>query len=228
MINNALTNRSDQQTTSSWSIMSLPIMQRQNYLILHTPAWLHWIVRTLIAPVKSGDVGPPRQVDELTNAKWPGSWPVPSIRGAKSEDADETESRGEELGAGVWVALYIFSTPTIRSHARRDLIRQYSPLDSLPLHLRHFVSVKFVIGYAGESQSAQPNRITEEDDEDEDEESRIRAESEKYQDIVRLPDLVNGENMNDGKTWEWIKYAGVDGKGREAQWILYVLVNPRG
>ena len=42
--------------------------------------------------------------------------------------------------------LHIFSTVSDSSRRKRDLIRRYSPLQSIPMEYRHLVEVKFILG----------------------------------------------------------------------------------
>lgn len=124
---------------------------------------------------------------------------------------ESSDQEGLKAERPVWVALYIFSTPTAASRARRNLIRKYDPLDTLPTHLRSLVRIRFVVGYANPDKAT----LSPEDQLD------VRAmedEAKTYDDMVRLEGLVNGENMNRGKSWEWAVWAGQE--GREAQWVL--------
>jgi len=51
------------------------------------------------------------------------------------------------------------------------------------------------------------------------EEMRIEREDETYGDLIRLERLKNGENMNNGKSLEWVRWIGREG-AREANWLL--------
>jgi hypothetical protein len=192
----------------------LPNMQKQNYLLLRTPTWTHAFIRHRWSPVNAQDLGPPREVKELTVARWAGSWEVPRISytGAEKTDAvQSSDQQGLKAERPVWVALYIFSTPTAASRARRILIRKYDPLDTLPTHLRDLVRVRFVVGYADPDNAPLSP-------EDQLEVTEMEDEQRRFGDMVRLEGLVNGENMNRGKSWEWAVWAGQE--GREAQWVL--------
>jgi len=50
------------------------------------------------------------------------------------------------------------------------------------------------------------------------EEERIEEETKRYGDVVRLEGLAGGENMNQGKSWEWIRWAGK--REQESLWTL--------
>ncbi|KAI9635779.1 uncharacterized protein MKK02DRAFT_33129 [Dioszegia hungarica] len=171
-------------------------------------------IRHRWSPVGAKDLRPPREVKELTAARCAGSWEVPQIPKIGADEMDAVESSDQEglkAERPVWVALYIFSTPTAASRARRNLIRKYDPLDTLPTHLRSLVRIRFVVGYANPDKAT----LSPEDQLD------VRAmedEAKTYDDMVRLEGLVNGENMNRGKSWEWAVWAGQE--GREAQWVL--------
>lgn len=140
---------------------------------------------------------------------------------------EETTGTGNEAGDGsgivaggevdietpAWVMLHIFSMPTKEARRRRDLIRRYHPLQAVPEGYRHLVELKFVLGRA-------PPRGNETDDEWvwEDDEA-LQREEETHGDLLRLEGLKGGENMNEGKSWEWVRHVGREG-ARPAWWVL--------
>jgi hypothetical protein len=108
------------------------------------------------------------------------------------------------------VSLYIFSTSSSKSAGRRRIIREYSPLAPLPEAYRGLVELKFVLGLPKE-EDRQTNETIES-------EKELQKEMEQYGDIIRLTDLVEGDNMNRGKSFKWLKWVGRH--GRESQWVL--------
>jgi hypothetical protein len=109
--------------------------------------------------------------------------------------------------------LHIFSTPSRTSRRRRDLIRRYSPLLSVPPEYRHLVELKFVLGHP------QMRRNETEDEWGWDAETTLAQEQDVHGDLLRLDGLHRGENMNEGKSWEWLRHVGREG-GRKAWWVL--------
>lgn len=177
--------------------------------MLHTAPLLHKFVRLWTPFGENGDLGPPRHVPELLEAEWPGIWEVPIIRSPSTD----IQIHDQDLPlTGFWLSLHIFSTSTPESRARRALIRRHHhPLDSLPHDLRKLVSVKFVLGHPdpdGSETELTARQV---------EEVAIRAEGDAHQDLVRLPGLLDGDNMNKGKSWEWAKWAGREENA--AQWV---------
>jgi hypothetical protein len=79
---------------------------------------------------------------------------------------------------------------------------------------RSLVKIQFILGLPD------PEKTTEEEEEwREEEEREITIEGEIYGDIVRLEGLLGGENMNNGKSWEWINWVGREGT-QEARWAF--------
>jgi hypothetical protein len=100
--------------------------------------------------------------------------------------------------------LHIFSTSSSKSRARRQLIRQYSPLSTTIKD--HQVEIKFILGYSSVDNSER-------------EKEEIKRETVEHGDIVRLEDLVRGDNINEGKTWEWLRWVGRR-TDRRARWVF--------
>lgn len=46
----------------------------------------------------------------------------------------------------------------------------------------------------------------------------VDAEDKMYGDLVRLEGLEDGENLNKGKTWEWIRWVGM--RERVGWWVM--------
>lgn len=85
----------------------------------------------------------------------------------------------------------------------------------LPEEYRHLVDLKFVLGMPKEECRDRVNEVVcpgvaaEE---------RAIQEEEQYGDLLRLDGLKGGENMDEGKTWEWLRHIG--NGPREAQWVI--------
>lgn len=105
--------------------------------------------------------------------------------------------------------LHVFSTPKKAARARRDLLRELSPLEALPKRLRHLVEVKFVLGHPPLAEG----------DDLFDSEQMLADEQAQHGDLLRLYNLEGGDNMDHGKTWEWIRYVGRE-NGRDALWVV--------
>jgi len=110
--------------------------------------------------------------------------------------------------------LHIFSTPSTASRLRRQAIRSHHPIFTIRPEYRHLIEVKFVLG-----RYPVGNMSRSELHERKEEEMRIEREDETYGDLIRLERLKNGENMNNGKSLEWVRWIGREG-AREANWLL--------
>ena len=99
--------------------------------------------------------------------------------------------------------LHIFSTAFPSSVARRYLIRNHSPVSTIPAEYRHLVEVKFVVGSAA---SAHDQEI-------------LDAEQQEYGDLIQMNNLRNGENMDEGKSLDWARWVGQHSV-REAWWVM--------
>ncbi|CAD6591400.1 MAG: hypothetical protein TREMPRED_000080 [Tremellales sp. Tagirdzhanova-0007] len=104
--------------------------------------------------------------------------------------------------------LHVFSTSTASSRERRQLFRGHDVFNVTQAY-RDLLEVKFILG----------RPIPPLSPDEEAEENEIRDETAKYGDVVRLDGLVLGENMNQGKTWSWIRHVGREG-GRQAWWVI--------
>lgn len=194
-----------------------------NYLVTFHPAMAHII--------PSGDWGgvenPPRWLDEIHNAKWMGEFNIPELSGPTySSKASLTQHSSLEIQTDnglvpinnhhltnpVIVKLHVFSDAVRdKSYTKRQIIRECSPLWSLPKEYRHLVEVKFVIGHKYNSDWSRNDTM----------EDLVDAEQEKYGDLLRLDNLWHGENLREGKILDWIWAVG-DGRdgGRDA-WYLF-------
>lgn len=135
-------------------------------------------------PITGGDRRPPIFVKELLDAPPMQTWTPPRL-----EDGN------------AFILLHVFSTSSSESRARRTLRRQYSPLHVIPEHYRHLVEMIFVLGYPDIETRNHPEVIREEEE--------IKREMELYGDMVRLDGLYNGDNVDEGKSWN-----GPDGSVR--------------
>ncbi|WVR03582.1 hypothetical protein IAU60_000574 [Kwoniella sp. DSM 27419] len=180
---------------------------RRNYAFANTPAWLHPTLHKVLKN-PSDPLGPPPIYPGLREAPWAGSWPVPKLSAPRYNTSDVTD--GPLVHQAITPALlmlHIFSTPSAGSRRRRQVIRDVDLIQAIPDPYRHLIEIKFVLGV---NLDIEANR---------EEEAAIAREAETYGDLIRLKDLHNGENMNEGKTWEWLRYVGRTG-GREAWWVL--------
>lgn len=179
------------------------VEQRVVYVLnQYTPASVHGIWNTADQSRVKWTTKCPPVIPGVHAAKWAGGWDTPRLR----------KPVGKDLGPAI-LLLHIFSIPNTASRKRRELIRDHHPLFALPEEYRHLVEVKFVLGYPKEEcrNEALCPGVAEE-------EAEIEKES-RHGDLIRLEGLKNGENMDEGKTWEWIRHVGREG-GREAHWVF--------
>ncbi|KAK4689399.1 hypothetical protein P7C73_g702, partial [Tremellales sp. Uapishka_1] len=167
-------------------VRSIPYVYRHNYLLAKTPLWAHVYMRKLNI-VETFTLARPQALDSLLQAKYMGDW---HIRSSPSPI----------------LKLHIFSEATTEARSRRSLIRQYSPLLSIPRGYRHLVEMRFVIDHPFVSD---PTSKTEQE-----EEWEVNEETMRYGDIVRL----EGAKDRD-KTLDWIRYVGRE-EGTEAWWVM--------
>lgn len=136
-------------------------------------------------------------VPELLAAPWMGTWPIPHLTSPRRENGT--------LVSPAWVMIHVFSTPSAEGAETRAYLRSMSPLLNVPPDFRHLIEVKFVMGYIiGE------NWLQRE---------ALDREQAKHGDLLFLTGLHDGENMNNGKTIQWIQYLGTQSV-REAQWVM--------
>lgn len=163
----------------------------------------------------------PEVVPELLDAPWLKSWETPVLQ-RPAKDANVLALKTPAL-----VMLHIFSAPTRKGAERRAFIRKHHPLTSIPRGYRHLVEVKFVIGYPPAEHDGTTWQTQDE----------VRREQAQHGDLAQLEGLEDGENMNKGKTMQWVnsgRRAGIDadwlhrwvqwvgrgGSGRETLWAL--------
>ena len=141
----------------------------------------------------------PAVIPELLTAPRLSSWHLPKL------------ARGGTHEGAALLKLQIFSTPRERWAERRKLIRAHHPLSLVPPQYRHLVEVKFVLGYLANGTEGAS-----------DEESLLREEKE-YGDLIRLSGLKGGDNMNLGRSVDWLTAVGRGKAGsREAWWTMSV------
>lgn len=167
-------------------------------LAMHTPVWISKFVALYWVPRTHRDAPLPIVVPALLTAPWMGTFPAPALQ------PPSTLHLASEVPA--LLLLHIFSMPTESARKRRDLIRKYHPMRTVPQGYRHLVEVKFVMG--------QPR-----DDDTWDWMSSydLQLEQEEHGDLMQLDMLRDGENMNEGKSLDWLQWVGRH--GRKAQWV---------
>lgn len=82
----------------------------------------------------------------------------------------------------------------------------------MPQIYQHLVEIKFVLGYPNEEESKTR--------EYQEEEREIGREALEHEDLLRLEGLEGGENMDHGKTLEWVRWVGREGGERAAWWVI--------
>jgi hypothetical protein len=194
---------------------------RINYILAHSPAWVagkaEWIYPN---HPHWGDI---ENLEILRKAYWPGSFAIPNLRPRIEEEDEVLTWNGNGFDRTyeqepALLMLHIFSMPTSSSRRRRALIRDHHPLNSVPEGYRHLVEINFVLGHI----EVHDDMSSEEKERLEMEEREMIVEQREYGDLIRLEGLHGGENMNQGKTIEWMRWVGREG-GRESQWVMYVL-----
>jgi hypothetical protein len=180
---------------------------RLNWLMGNSVDWLRQQGKVAVGDT---DVfGTIEDLAELRKGKWPGSFNAPELVTYTEDSTGYRNTSREELHPAL-LMLHVFSMGTETSRLRRQLIRKYHPLLSVPAEYRHLVDVRFILGRNSPDDNDAGIRA---------EEKAIEEEQNRYGDLVRLEGLHNGENMNQGKTLAWMRWVGREG-GREAQWVL--------
>lgn len=177
---------------------------RLNLVLAHSPRWMSNYADR-IDPMHAS-WGRAEDIGELRRAFSPLTFDTPELRPPNTTSGD--------MGPAL-LMLHVFSMPGESSRRRRDLIRQYSPLLSVPEEYRHLIDFKFVLGRWERTNAMSDSEweaIVEE-------ERETQPEQARHGDMVRLEGLKHGENMNEGKTLEWLRWVGRPG-GREAQWVM--------
>ena len=202
---------------------SLPSSSTQfNYVLSKSPNWVagkaDWIWPG------HPHFGEAENIEALRYAPWPGSFATPKLRRPKQNGGEMMTWNGNGFNrtnmdevVPALMMLHIFSMPNEASRRRRALIRSIHPINSIPEGYRHLVEIKFVLGY----NEFNDGMSVEDRERVEMEEREMLVEEREFGDLIRLKGLHHGENMNQGKTIEWMRWVGRDG-GREAQWVMYV------
>ncbi|EIW73324.1 hypothetical protein TREMEDRAFT_73046 [Tremella mesenterica DSM 1558] len=144
---------------------------------------------------------PPEALTDLLAAPWAGSWKLPPLGSINNQRYTQD---GQE---GVLLKLHVFSTPHISASKRRRLIREYSPMHYIPREYRHLIEFNFVLGRLPLIENVMDP-------------VELKKEQEEYGDMIFLDGLKGGENMNDGKTLDWVKAVGRGKAGKEAWWVV--------
>lgn len=176
-------------------------------------AAIHPLLLYIMPPGKWGPIDrPPRWVQEIHDAPWMGEWDVPELSPPVFQRPGDGEPQQGQLTSPALVKLHVFSTAFPGARAKRDLIRRLSPLLNIPVPYRHLVELRFVLGHAEDGDGGV----------DEAAEAMLAEEQNEHGDLIRLH-IAHGENMNEGKTLDWIRAVGTgqDG-GREAWWLFKV------
>jgi hypothetical protein len=184
------------RAVSAW--FDIDQQYRHNLLHTHVPDWIkdYAFKHDEGASSLIENVPAPSMISSLLDAKWMGAWELPRL--AKPVTCSEKAPDTPAL-----LMLHFFSGAFPKSRGRRDLIRRLSPLHSVPPAFRHLVEVKFVLGRSH----------------DPDVEKELDSEEGECGDLIRLDGLTDGENMDKGKTVNWIRWVGRPG-GRGAQWVM--------
>lgn len=160
-------------------------------------------------------VNPPRFIPEIYDAPWMGTWELPKLSKPvyRHKTVPSTlENPPSPLLSPAIVKLHVFSTVWPKAQAKRQLVRELSPIYQIPCEYRHLIEVKFVLGHAYKANWEVDDEI----------EASLKEEQERYGDLIRL-NITHGENLREGKILDWMRAAGsgTDG-GRPAWWLFKV------
>lgn len=167
-----------------WDEIATVVPERASEVLAHHPFFLGHTEETVSFPVV---------VPGLLMAPWPGNFRAPVL-----------EPPTEGATGPALLSLHVFSMPTVKSRARRLLIRQLHPLRAVPTGYKHLVDFKFIMGQTRDEEGW----LTQEE---------LDREQTQFGDIVQLKGLKNDENMNEGKSLDWLQW--VARSGRKAQWV---------
>lgn len=186
-------------------IAAIPEWCRYNYMYAHAdPAQLESYIEVFPQAVRGTRA--PVVVESLLDAQWMGHFPLPRLAppwcGPSPSDGNGSLHTAP-LHPPLFLMLHIFSAAYPSERSRRALIRHFSPMRSIPHDLQHLVEVRFVVGRS----------------KDQEEEKALDREQAEFGDLVRLDDLQNGENMDQGKSQRWVRWVGRPG-GKTAWWVL--------
>ena len=192
-----------------FTLLSLILFIHQ-YAIPYTHIYNSWVYKYkqpswLPRPsrVPPGGLGTPPFVPELLCSTWPGEYPTPQL------EAPRYNALGELVSPAL-LMLHIPSIGTPKARRRRNLIRSIHLFSAIPGPYRHLVELKFILGRPDTKEATW--------EEVQYEEREIAMEQASYGDIIRLDDLEGGENMDHGKTIEWVRWVGK--RERQARWVI--------
>ncbi|ODN96292.1 hypothetical protein I350_08310 [Cryptococcus amylolentus CBS 6273] len=181
---------------------NFPRHQQYNLLLANSPAWAHPLVDALKGLPETKGMPPPNTVHGLRKGRSMEEYSAPRL-------SLPVEGLDGELTSPAVLMLHIFATPSPASRKRRELIRSIDYFSAIPPPYRHLVEIKFIIGRYSPGHALY----------DENESREIEAEQKREKDLFILEDLEAGDDMNRGKTWEWLRQVGKEG-GREAWWVM--------
>lgn len=222
-----------------------PPPYNRNLAFYHSPAWAHpllspfYALSSLSLPntgssrTGGNDVllrahGAPEPVWPLLNGTWPGDWVVPELTPAQYTIRGDEGTMHEALASPALIMLHVFSEASPAGRRRRETLRKYSPLRTVPAHFQHLVELRYVVFDSdpatwdetratslpldlGDDLYAQAAKLELTKEED----AHVRDEMAQYRDMVRLQAPAGGFEA----TWEWIRWAG-SAASREGHWIL--------
>lgn len=187
---------------------------------------------TLSHAIPEGNVQP-----NTTHPEAPATWE--ELISAPALDTWRTPVISPHPGGTALLLLHVFSTISRESRVRRALIRRLGLLRHVHERYRHLVEINFVLGYPDPEKTAvvaygdaaaefhgdgdddgpgEPNRPFDGRAAMR-EEAEIEREMQEHGDIIRLKGLLHGENVDHGKSWEWIRWVGRHSP-RAAQWVF--------
>jgi len=164
-------------------------------------SWVDMANPSLGQMSSSSRIAPPNLFPHVLSGIWAGSWKTPVLV-KSSSNGQSPNSTSPAL-----ISLHVFSTTSEMSRNKRQAIREFSPLDAVPKKYRHLIDFQFIIGYP--PITTQRSRL---------EEIEISNEMEQYRDVTRLQGLKDGENMNEGKSYDWIRWVAT--RQRESLWVF--------
>ncbi|WWC58179.1 uncharacterized protein I303_100715 [Kwoniella dejecticola CBS 10117] len=198
--------------------INLPSHHRYNLMMHKAPEWSHKYWQKIMHN-PAALLSPPPVISGLRAAPWAGSRILPDLTAPNYTHKELPFQEGhkvndQQISSPALLMLHIFSTPRAQSRERRRLIRRLNLLEAVPAEYRHLVELKFVVGMnkpVAEGEEGYESMMELEKD--------VENEMSEHGDLIRLKLLENGENMNNGKSWEWLRYVGRKG-ARQAWWVL--------
>ena len=177
-----------------------------NYSISWHPALRHVVPPGPWDPLK----GEPIWIEQIYESPHMSTWDIPELSSPTYHVDQPHSAHIPAYSSPSLLKLHIFSTIRNVSRPKRDVIRRLSPIYTIPVHLRHLVEVKFVIG-----KPKLPDGTI-----DMEKQKEFDQEQEEFGDLFQL-DLKKGENLREGKILDWIRAVG-DGEdgGRDSLWLF--------